>query len=181
VIFHDKSYNALNTVCLFCWSIPKQCWFFLINETVVRSRICDTCIWIVRTMQNVWYLNVSYKAEVVTFFVFRTRTNLWYLKLFALCRMFDIWLFRTLQNLWYLKCSYEQEVVTFLFFVRGTICDIFLLRTRREVVLKHKKCHNFCLVRNIQISHILHSTNNSNTCITNSTSYEKYSAIFFLA
>jgi hypothetical protein len=25
--------------------------------------------------------------------------------------------------------------VTFLFFVRGTICDIFLLRTRREVVL----------------------------------------------
>jgi hypothetical protein len=25
--------------------------------------------------------------------------------------------------------------VTLLFFVRGTICDIFLLRTRREVVL----------------------------------------------
>jgi hypothetical protein len=46
---------------------------------------------------------------------------------------------------------------------------------------KHKKCHNFCLVRNIQISHTLHSTNNSNTCITNSTSYEKDSAIFFLA
>ena len=46
-------------------------------------------------MQNVWYLNVSYKAEVVTLFVFRTRTNLWYLKLFALCRICDIFLLRT--------------------------------------------------------------------------------------
>jgi hypothetical protein len=39
----------------------------------------------------------------------------------------NIRIFGTMQNLWYLTDSYEAEVVTFSFFVRGTICDIWIL------------------------------------------------------
>lgn len=137
------------------WYFPFSCEVeFLICYFSVQGRNCVILLWNARTnpwfnisgiRRNLWYLTVSYEAKVVTFsfFVRGSICDIWIFVLcwicdiwiFVLCRICDIWLFRTKHNVWYLTCSYEAEVVSFSFFVRGIICDIFLLPTRREIVL----------------------------------------------
>jgi hypothetical protein len=92
-------------------------------------------------------MNCSYNVECVIFEWFVQRQKLWHFLCFVLGQICDIWtcshyveffifdLFVLCRIYNILNARARKTVVTLLFFVRGTICDIFLLRTRREVVL----------------------------------------------